>query len=183
VPSYRSAAIDFGSLSRTRIGAVVHDRSRHQQRGARRSRQRPGRPLRRPRHATSGAPIPVRPVPAAYARGFDVLRALVRDFEVRRGSDKSAPLYRGIDDKWLFTRSMFEDWASDAGFRELEIQPLHDVDRPFTAQTLANLRLAADLDEGGLPGWCWERLAIYDESFSAELKRDLLIEGSVLLRK
>lgn len=111
-----------------------------------------------------------------------LLRALVHDFEVRTGSDKSAPIYRKIDDKWLFTRHYFQTVADDLGFSELHILPLHAVDRPFTRQTEANLRLGCGLEPKNLPRFAWEILARYDGFFSPELKHDLLIEGAIILR-
>jgi len=34
-----------------------------------------------------------------------------------------------------------------------------------------------------LPGWVWQRLHFYDNAFSNELKRDLLLEGCIILKK
>ncbi len=115
--------------------------------------------------------------------GLRVLEDLRRDYELRAGIQATDPDFLQIDDKWLFTRSMFEEFAREAGFNELEISPLHDLAAPFTEQTRTNLSLAASLGPEALPDWCWERLAFYDDSFSRALKRDLLIEGCVILSK
>jgi len=117
------------------------------------------------------------------APGIGVLEAMSRDYEFRAEVDPSSPRFLEIDDKWLFTRSMFEAWAREAGFRELEIAPLHELEAPFTRQTETNLKLAADLAPDALPAWCWERLAYYDAAFSEALKRDLLLEGRVVLTR
>lgn len=53
------------------------------------------------------------------------LRALVNDFRVRTGSDKSDDVFRLIDDKWLFTRSYFTTIAREIGFVSVEVDPLH----------------------------------------------------------
>ena len=115
--------------------------------------------------------------------GLRVLETLHRDYVLRAGIQTTDPSFLQIDDKWLFTRSMFEDFAREAGFHELEIAPPHDLAAPFTAQTRTNLSLAAGLRPEALPDWCWERLAFYDDSFSRALKHDLLIEGRVILSK
>ncbi len=117
------------------------------------------------------------------APGLRVLADLQRDYAFRAGIDPSAPGFLDIDDKWLFTRSMFEGHARAAGFSGLEIAPLHDLEAPFTVQTRTNLSLGGGLGVDALPDWCWQRLAFYDESFSVALKRDLLIEGRVVLTR
>ena len=117
------------------------------------------------------------------APGLKVIADLHRDYAFRAGISPETPGFLDIDDKWLFTRSMFEAWARDAGFHEFEITPLHDLSAPFTLQTRTNLSLAAGLGADALPDWCWDRLAFYDESFSTALKRDLLIEGRVVLTR
>lgn len=123
-----------------------------------------------------------RPSPE-HGRAFEILEALVRDYAFRAGSDKSDPMFAEVDDKWLFTRSMFERFAERGGFSGVEIVPLHDVDEPFTTQTRTNLKLGGGLEPDALPEWCWERLSRIDQNFSPELKHDLLIEGRVILRK
>jgi SAM-dependent methyltransferase len=113
----------------------------------------------------------------------NLLRALVHDYEIRRGCDKSGEIYRKIDDKWLFTRSYFDEQARAAGFTDVVIYPIHDVVRPFSRQTEVNLELGVAAKPDQLPGWAWSKLAYYDQAFSLEMKRDLLIEGCVILRK
>ncbi len=117
------------------------------------------------------------------APGLRVLAELQRDYVFRAGIDPSSPGFLDIDDKWLFTRSMFEHYARAAGFAALDVSPLHELESPFTNQTRTNLSLGGGLGVDSLPDWCWERLATYDESFSIALKRDLLIEGRVVLTR
>ena len=117
------------------------------------------------------------------ARVRRLLVALVEDFRVRAGSDKSAPLYAQIDDKWLFTRSHLEEMAARGGARAVLSYPLHDVASPFTHQTVTNLRLGAELPRDALAPWAWAILHRYDTAFSTEQKRDLPIEGAIVLTK
>jgi SAM-dependent methyltransferase len=118
-----------------------------------------------------------------YKEGLDILRALGHDLETRRGRDKSDPIFRRIDDKWLFTRSFIEELAGKGGFASVDIRPIHSIERPFTQQTVTNLRLAANLGPEALPPWCWDKLASYDDAFSDDLKTDLFLEASIILRK
>jgi ubiquinone/menaquinone biosynthesis C-methylase UbiE len=122
-----------------------------------------------------------RDTPSLEVQGL--LRALAQDREVRKGRDKSAPLFQQMDDKWIFTRRYFEEIADKAGFSECVIYPLHATDHQFVKQTELNLRLGIRKEPDALPQWAWEIIRRYDESFSADLKSELLIEGGVILRK
>ena len=108
---------------------------------------------------------------------------MVDDLTLRRGCDKSAPIFREIDDKWLFTRSYIEGRARTAGFDDVLIYPIHDVVRPFSHQTEVNLSLTPGAAPASMPAWAWEILDRYDRAFSPELKRDLCIEACIILRK
>ena len=112
-----------------------------------------------------------------------ILRAMVDSLTIRSGSDKTAPVFRNIDDKWLFTRSYIEERARTAGFEEVLIYPIHGVERPFSYQTEVNLSLALGAAPDRMPQWAWAILDYYDRVFSPELKRDLFIEACVILRK
>jgi len=114
---------------------------------------------------------------------FDVLEAMVAEFELRSGADKSDPVYEQIDDKWLFTRAHIEEFAERGGFSHLRIDPMSSYADPLTRHTRAILRLAKGLEPEALPAWGWERIAEIEATFSPEAKRDLLIEGCVTLTK
>ena len=111
------------------------------------------------------------------------LQMLENDNSVRKGDDKSAPIFSRIDDKWLFTRSYFESLAEEAGFSDCEIYPLNPPEQQFARQIAVNLRLGLGLDRSALPGWAWNIVELYEENFSIDLKRDLLIEAGVILTK
>ena len=114
------------------------------------------------------------------------LRMLIEDFTVRAGEDKSAPIFRSIDDKWLFTRSYFERLANQLDVL-VDIEPLNPTDEPFLRQTQTYLRLALGLsvEESGsiLPIWASDVLRTFDATFSRELKRDLPIEARVVFTR
>jgi SAM-dependent methyltransferase len=110
------------------------------------------------------------------------LGAIVEDWRVRTGSDKSADIFRKIDDKWLFTRSYIEAAANELGFSATTIYPIHRIEEPFTRQTEVFLKLGLGAARDVLPDWAWEIIGNCDRMFSPELKTDLLIEGAILLR-
>jgi SAM-dependent methyltransferase len=114
---------------------------------------------------------------------FEVLQSMVAELELRTGSDKSDPIYRDVDDKWLFTRSGLEEYAERGGFSDVRIDPLSGAADPLAEQTRTILRLAKGLEPEALPDWAWETLASFDSAFSDELKRDLQMAGCVTYTK
>ena len=53
----------------------------------------------------------------------------------------------------------------------------------YAEQTVGLLRLGAGLGREALPAWAWDMLAVFDRGFSPEMKRDVLLEGTIVLRK
>lgn len=111
------------------------------------------------------------------------LHSSIKEYRTRRGSDKSLPVYMQIDDKWFFTQHYFRELASRHGFSECTIYPLNPGAHPLRHQTSANLRLGANLPEGALPEWAWQTIDRYDQAFSDDAMKDMLLEGAVILRK
>lgn len=112
----------------------------------------------------------------------NLLQRVVEDVKVRTGREKTGPIFRQLDDKWLFTRTYFEEQAQANG-ASVSIAPLHALGESFRDQTLAFLRLVQHAGETALPKGAWEIIRYYDELFSADLKREMLLEGCVVLRK
>jgi SAM-dependent methyltransferase len=112
-----------------------------------------------------------------------LLARLIADFDVRKGLDKSAPLYQRIDDKWLFTRAWFERLAAEHGFSRCRIDPILSHDGLFARQTETYLRLGIGRPREALPAWAWDRLRAFDGYFSPELKDELIIEGTIILER
>ena len=123
---------------------------------------------------------PLRRLPEEVGR---ILGALIRDFDLRRGRDKSAPIFRTVDDKWLFTLSYFRELADRYGFSSCRVHPLYETTQQFRKQTEAYLRLAGGLAPAAMPTWAWDLVDSYDQRFSEECKADFLIEGCVILQK
>jgi hypothetical protein len=107
-----------------------------------------------------------------------VLAAFCRDYEVRSGSDKTGAIFREIDDKWLFTKSYFEEIAKQVG-AAVTIYPLHDAERQFRLQTMTNLKSTLG-SEDALPVAAWDIIDYFDGVFSPEFKRELVIEGCII---
>lgn len=111
------------------------------------------------------------------------LRAICKEFSIRKGIDKTDPVFKGVDEKWLFTKSYFCTVARSIGFRDLTIFPIHSTDGQFLNQTKTLLRLGLGTDEGSLPRWAVDYICEVDDHFSKELRRELIIEGGIVLHK
>jgi SAM-dependent methyltransferase len=112
-----------------------------------------------------------------------LLGAMSLDFATRAGSDKSAPHFRQMDDKWLFTRDWLAGASQDVGFSPPIIVPHASHATLFQDYTAGLLQLGASLGHEALPKWAWQMLSVFDRGFSSGMKRDLLLEGTIVLRK
>ncbi len=112
-----------------------------------------------------------------------LLAAMSLDLATRAGSDKSAAHFRYMDDKWLFTRAWLEGASREAGFTSLAIVPHASHATLFRDYTSSLLQLGAGVGPETLPDWAWETIGVFDRAFSSEMKRDLLLEGTIVLRK
>jgi ubiquinone/menaquinone biosynthesis C-methylase UbiE len=110
----------------------------------------------------------------------EMLQRLVTDIRVRSGPDKT--IYPQLDDKWLFTRTFFEEQARANGVSVI-VSPLHAAKDSFRNQTLHYLQIVLGGGESLLSSKAWDMIRYYDEAFSEELKSEMLIEGCVLFQK
>jgi SAM-dependent methyltransferase len=111
------------------------------------------------------------------------LKAIDYDYEVRTGTDKSAPIYRKIDDKWLFTRSYFERCAAVAGATDMKIHSIDEPENQYSVHIKMLLKVGIERDTDALPEWAWNIVARYDSAFSGDLRKDLFLQACVLIRK
>jgi SAM-dependent methyltransferase len=112
----------------------------------------------------------------------DLFQRVITDVAVRTGRDKAAPIFRELDDKWLFTRTYFEEQAR-ANAAALTILPIHSLRDSFSKQTRTYLRIVLQADDSALSARAWEVVRHFDEIFSEDLKREMLMEGCVVFQK
>jgi SAM-dependent methyltransferase len=87
------------------------------------------------------------------------------------------------DDKWAFARSKLDDMADAAG-AEASVIPLHDHVGQFRRHLTYMLETYVLVNRNDVPAWIWDIVDRYDQStFSAEMLRDLSLEGCVVFRK
>lgn len=117
------------------------------------------------------------------ARAF--LKAICTDLDARKGTDKSDIKFRYMDDKWLFTRTYIDAASSRAGFKSAKIVPYltPDASRHYRSSTEILMRCSGLDPNALLPVWAWESIDSLDRLFSPEMKRDALLEGTIILQK
>jgi len=113
----------------------------------------------------------------------DFLRAIIIDFDARRGTDKTADRFKYMDDKWLFTRNYFEDVLRSTGFESVKVLARTNHATCFRDLVTDLLRLGLELTPNALPDWAWETIDLLDCSFSPEMKEDLVMEGAIIFKK
>ena len=107
----------------------------------------------------------------------------VKDMANRKGRDKTHPMFCKMDDKWLFTKNLLNEWAALAGFSKCIIYSLHSPQNMFQQQMINLIKLGADIEPNQVPDWIRESIAKYESYFSDDLKQDLLIEGCIIFIK
>jgi len=114
--------------------------------------------------------------------GMRFLDRMVADYTVR-SRPRTDPIFRELDDKWMFTRSYFERIREEQGWAELLVYPLSAADTPLRNQAVVHLKLGAALSPDALPAWAWAIIDETDGVMSPDLKREWMQEGAVLFRK
>ena len=118
-------------------------------------------------------------------RATEALRFLdrmVADYAIRQ-RPKSDPIFRELDDKWLFTRTYFERIRAEQGWAELITYGLNPCATPLRNQAVVHLRLGVQAAPDALPKWAWAVIDEMDAGVSDDLKQEWVQEGAVLFRK
>lgn len=112
--------------------------------------------------------------------GIHLLRHLHGDYAARAQAGTDA--FSRLDDKWMFTREFFESHEDRDAWAACVVYPIHGIDAPLTAQTHINLKLVSGVESSALPDWAWNKLARYESAFTQQSRRDLMIEGAIVMR-
>jgi SAM-dependent methyltransferase len=108
---------------------------------------------------------------------------LVSDVADRTRLDRVPADLIGLDDKWLFSRTRMEKVARAAGFSDVQFVPHNDHSTLYRDTVAVHLRLYSGRDDLALPAWAAEIIDSYDAAMPLQAKRELMLEGSIVLTK
>ena len=111
------------------------------------------------------------------------LRQLVADVAIRSRITRRTPGFTDLDDKWLFSRTRMEKWADAAGFATIRLVPHNDHASLYRDVAAVHLQLTAGRSDLELPAWATNILDSFDEALTLQAKRELMIEGAVVMTK
>ena len=111
-----------------------------------------------------------------------LLQRMVADYAVRQRA-KSDPVFLGLDDKWMFTRTYFERIRNEQGWAELVTYALNVCPTMLRNQAEVHLKLGAQLPPSALPDWAWTIIDETDAAISDDLRREWAQEAAVMFRK
>lgn len=110
------------------------------------------------------------------------LDRMVADYTVR-ARPKTDPIFRELDDKWMFTRTYFERVKVEQGWGDLVTYALNVAPNLLRNQAEVHLKLGAQLAPSALPDWAWSIIDETDSGLSDDLRQEWVLEGAILLRK
>jgi ubiquinone/menaquinone biosynthesis C-methylase UbiE len=95
-----------------------------------------------------------------------------------KNEDKQSGFFAGKDDKWLFSKSFFQDAGNRFGFKRVIIEPIVMFDSLMYSHMSEN---GYPIEQ--MPQWVRDILIFYAAHFTARVKADLLTEGMIVLLK
>lgn len=111
------------------------------------------------------------------------LEQMVEALAERTSLELGSPKLAVMDDKWLFSRTRVEAFALESGFSHARFVPHLDHETLYRDVARVHLRLStgrADLD---FPAWALDILASFDAAFTYYAKRELMLEGTIVLTR
>jgi ubiquinone/menaquinone biosynthesis C-methylase UbiE len=100
-----------------------------------------------------------------------LLERMVADYAVRQRA-KSDPVFLGLDDKWMFTRTYFERIRDEQGWADLVTYALNVCPTMLRNQAEVHLKLRAQLPPSALPDWAWAIIDQTDAAISDDLRQE-----------
>jgi ubiquinone/menaquinone biosynthesis C-methylase UbiE len=111
-----------------------------------------------------------------------LLQRMVADYTVRQRA-RADPVFLGLDDKWMFTRTYFERIRDEQGWAELVTYALNVCPTMLRNQAEVHLKLGAQLLPSALPDWAWAIVDETDAAISDDLRQEWAQEAAVMFRK
>jgi SAM-dependent methyltransferase len=111
------------------------------------------------------------------------LRAIADDIAKRTLPDRRDPGFTQMEQKWLFARESLEAAARGFGFREVEFTSHNDHETLYRDAAALQARALTGRDDATLPGWAMDILDGFDRALRPPVKRLLMLEGTIVLRR
>ncbi|MFC5374537.1 class I SAM-dependent methyltransferase [Brevundimonas faecalis] len=119
--------------------------------------------------------------PGFTARQIDFFRSYLVTLETLMSLDRSDPLFKVLDDKWIFTRAMFTDAAQRAG-----VKMVIETGVPSRSKFRDRLWGLVTVGLGETlvcPPWALEIADSLDRLVDENLGRELLFEGTIIFTR
>lgn len=100
-------------------------------------------------------------------------------WEKMKNKNKQDKFFQNLDDKWLFERNYFQEFAQKYRFSSCLIYRHDQSDQPF--MNLFRNHMAKKLHL--IPKWIFETIETYEKWLSKEQKDELITEGGIILKK
>jgi len=111
------------------------------------------------------------------------LRTIVDDIAKRTLPDPRDPTFAQMEQKWLFSRESLEAAARTAGFRHVSIASHNDHETLYRDAGILQVRALTGRNDAALPGWALDILDGFDRALRPPVKRLLMLEGTIVLRR
>jgi SAM-dependent methyltransferase len=109
------------------------------------------------------------------------MEALSLDYEARlAGSEPEHFTY--LEDKWIFAPEQIVAWGREAGFGSVIVRGNQDHAGMYRDYALMQLRMALP-EAAALPDWALQILESVDASLTPAVRRRMLLEGTIVMRK
>ena len=127
------------------------------------------------------APLwPDDPLSPAVAASLQTLGA---DIAARTLPDRSDPAFGLLEQKWLFSRESLETAARGLGFSEVHFLSHNDHETLYRDMAAVQVRAVTGRPDARLPDWALAVLDSFDRALRPPVKRLLMLEGTVVLRR
>ncbi len=111
------------------------------------------------------------------------LRQLISDVTTRTAPDPASAEFKAGDDKWLFSRTRIAESARAAGFDVVQFAPHNDHPTLYRDMMAVHIRLQTGRADLELPAWALAILDRFDAALTLHAKRELMVEGSIVLTR
>jgi len=113
------------------------------------------------------------------ARG--TMEILSRDYEARLAGSEPEH-FRYLEDKWIFAPEQIVAWGREAGFSEVIVRGNQDHPGMYRDYALMQLNMALP-EAAALPDWALQIMDSVDASLTPAVRRRMLLEGTIVMRR